>query len=237
MNIAVILAGGSGVRMGNDLPKQFLKLGDRLVIEHTIDAFEQNEGIDRIVVVCREDTILRIRQLVENRRYKKVTDVLRGGQERYHSSLAAIGVVENNEDKLLFHDAVRPLVSQRIIDDCIEALGKYRAVDVAIKSADTIIRVDENDMIVDIPVRASLRCGQTPQGFHAGVIRRAYKLALEDPCFQTTDDCGVVKRYLPQEPIFVIEGENVNMKLTYREDLPLLEQYYYSQHIPHEGMK
>ena len=162
MNIAVILAGGSGVRMGRNLPKQFMKLGDKSIIEHTIEAFERNAGIDRILVVCREDSISMIRQLVEARCYRKVTDILSGGRERYHSSLAAIGIVENDEDNLLFHDAVRPLVSQRIINDCLIALKRYRAVDVAIKAVDTIIQVDENDMIVDIPPRASLRCGQTP---------------------------------------------------------------------------
>ncbi len=229
MNIAVILAGGSGVRMGKNLPKQFMKLGDKSIIEHTIEAFERNAGIDRIFVVCREDSVSMIRQLVKARCYRKVTDILSGGKERYHSSLAAIGIVENDEDNLLFHDAVRPLVSQRIIKDCLIALERYRAVDVAIKAVDTIIQVDENDMIVDIPPRASLRCGQTPQGFRAGVIRRAYELAVVDPDFRTTDDCGVVKHYLPQEPIFVVDGESINMKLTYQEDLPLLEQYYYAR--------
>lgn len=225
MNIAVILAGGSGVRMGKNLPKQFMKLGDKSIIEHTIEAFERNAGIDRIFVVCREDSVSMIRQLVKARCYRKVTDILSGGKERYHSSLAAIGIVENDEDNLLFHE----LVSQRIIKDCLIALERYRAVDVAIKAVDTIIQVDENDMIVDIPPRASLRCGQTPQGFRAGVIRRAYELAVVDPDFRTTDDCGVVKHYLPQEPIFVVDGESINMKLTYQEDLPLLEQYYYAR--------
>ena len=99
---------------------------------------------------------------------------------------------------MLFHDAVRPLLSPRIIEECFEALDDYPAVDVAIPSADTIIEVDDDNTIRDIPPRAALRRGQTPQAFRSSVISAAYALAAQDPDFVATDDCTVVLRYLPR---------------------------------------
>jgi 2-C-methyl-D-erythritol 4-phosphate cytidylyltransferase len=112
------------------------------------------------------------------------------------------------------------------VNDCIAALEKYNAVDVAVKTTDTIISVDANECIDFIPNRAQLRNGQTPQCFKRGTIKRAYEIALADPNFVTTDDCGTVRRYLPEEPIFVVAGENSNMKLTYLEDLFLLDKLF-----------
>ena len=226
MNIAVVLAGGSGLRLGNDQPKQFLKVAGKKVIEHTIEAIESAENIDEICIVSRIDYIHEVENLVINNGYKKVKKILAGGKERYDSSLAAINAYTNNDDNLLFHDAVRPLITERIIDDCIKALQQYNAVDVAVKTTDTIIQVNTNQCINNIPNRNELYNGQTPQGFKRGTIAKAYELALQDPNFITTDDCGTVRRYLPDEPIYVVNGENFNMKLTYVEDLFLLDKLF-----------
>jgi len=225
-NIGIILAGGSGARMGDNTPKQFLKLAGKMVIEHTLDVFEAASRIDEICIVCREDYLSEVEQLVVRNQYKKVKKILAGGKERYDSSLAAIRAYTDDTTNLIFHDAVRPLVNERIINDCIDALDKYNAIDVAIKTTDTIIQVDTNDCIQSIPNRNELRNGQTPQCFKRGTIRQAYELALNDPNFQTTDDCGVVRKYLPQEPVYVVNGENFNMKLTYIEDLFLLDKLF-----------
>ena len=226
MNIAVILAGGSGSRMGNDTPKQFLKVAGKQVIEHTIDVFENCAFIDEICIVSKADYVSNVEELVVKNQYKKVKKILQGGKERYDSSLAAINAYTDDNTNLIFHDAVRPLLNERIIKDCIEALNHYNAVDVAVKTTDTIISVDENECIDFIPNRVQLRNGQTPQCFKRGTIKRAYELALADPNFKTTDDCGTVRRYLPEEPVFVVAGENSNMKLTYLEDLFLLDKLF-----------
>ncbi len=226
MNIAVILAGGSGTRLGNDVPKQFLKVAGKQVIEHTIDVFDNCALIDEICIVSKPDYVSEVESLVVKNQYKKVKKILNGGKERYDSSLAAINAYTDDDANLLFHDAVRPLVNERIIKDCIEALQQYNAVDVAAKTTDTIISVDVNECIDFIPNRAYLRNGQTPQCFKRGTIRRAYEIALADPKFVTTDDCGTVRKYLPDEPIFVVNGENSNMKLTYLEDLFLLDKLF-----------
>ena len=196
------------------------------MIEHTIDVFEHNELIDEIAVVTRPEFISNIEQMVVNNHYAKVRKILQGGKERYHSSLSAINAYMNDDDNLIFHDAVRPLVNDRIIDDCVKALEKYEAVDVAIPVADTIIQVDEKDCINSIPIRSLLRSGQTPQCFKRGIIDKAYKTALQDPQFVTTDDCGVVRKYLPDVPVFVVKGEVFNMKITYKEDLFLVDKLF-----------
>lgn len=218
MNIAVLLAGGSGRRMGGPEPKQFIEIAGRTILEHSIRAFHQHEGIDQIVIVSHADYIDRVKAIAAP--YPKVKDIVAGGKERYDSTLNAIKIA-NAGDRLLIHDSVRPLVSQRIITDCLEALNSYNAVDVAIPCTDTIIEVNEAGHICRIPQRSTLRNVQTPQCFTLETIRRAYETGLQDPEFVTTDDCGVVHRYLPEEPIFVVQGETTNIKVTYPEDLIL----------------
>jgi 2-C-methyl-D-erythritol 4-phosphate cytidylyltransferase len=127
---------------------------------------------------------------------------------------------------VLFHDAVRPLLSPRIITECYDALERYDAVDVAIPSADTIIEVAADDTIRAIPPRADLRRGQTPQGFRASVLKKAYEIAGQDPAFTATDDCGVVLRYLPDVPIWVVMGEERNMKVTDPIDVFLADKLF-----------
>lgn len=224
MNIAIILAGGSGSRVGGDRPKQFLEVAGKMIIEHTIEAFHRNPRIDEIAVVSREDYVEEVKSMVDRDGYSKVRHVLCGGKERYHSSLAALAAYQDDADCLLFHDCVRPLVSQRIIDDCLDALQTYDAVDVAVPTTDTIIEVDENGSICRIPQRRLLRNVQTPQGFRRGTIRRAFDIALSDESFQPTDDVSVVFRYLPETRIKVVDGDTNNIKITYKEDLEFAER-------------
>lgn len=226
MNVAVILAGGVGNRLDKSHPKQFFKVAGKTVIEHTVNVFEKNRMIDEIAIVINPNYQVTIEDLVLSNRWKKVRKILKGGAERYHSSLAAVKAYAGAGNiNLIFHDAVRPLISDRIIDDTVAALEKYNAVDVAIPAVDTIIST-KGDFIDAIPERSKLRRGQTPQGFKLDTIRRAYELALQDPSFKSTDDCGVVLKYLPDEKIYVVKGEEVNMKLTYKEDSYLLDKLF-----------
>lgn len=224
-NIAVVLAGGIGTRLGLSTPKQFFKVAGKMVIEHTVDVFERNPHINEIVIVSNPMLVADLENIVLRNGWKKVTHILKGGKERYDSSLAAIRAFEGEEVNLIFHDAVRPLVSQRIVDDVVKALETYQAVNVAIPTADTIIDV-EGDFIDHIPDRSRLRRGQTPQAFRCAVIAEAYRRALKDPDFRTTDDCGVVRRYMPEVPIYVVAGEETNMKLTYKEDTYMMDKFF-----------
>lgn len=226
MNVAVILAGGIGSRLDSSYPKQFFKVAGKTVIEHTIDVFESNGLIDEIAIVINAAYLTTMEELVLKNGWKKVRKILKGGAERYHSSLAAIHAYAGQEGiNLIFHDAVRPLITNRIIDDTVRALEIYHAVDVAVPAVDTIIST-EGDFIDAIPDRSKLRRGQTPQGFKLETIRDAYEYALKDPDFKSTDDCGVVLKYLPGEKIYVVRGEEANMKLTYKEDSYLLDKLF-----------
>jgi len=229
LNVAVILAAGRGERSGFEQPKQLMKLAGRPIIEHTIAAFQNTKAIDEILVVTSKDCISKIEELVATQRFDKVKGVILGGSERYESSVSAIEAYESRSRtckiRLIFHDAVRPLANERTINDVVEALENYNAVDVAVPTTDTIISVNPISNTIDfIPERSKLRNGQTPQGFAFETIKAAYYDALRDPNFKTTDDCGVVLKYLPDEKIYVVSGENDNIKLTYREDLHMLDK-------------
>ena len=140
--------------------------------------------------------------------YKKVTKLLNGGAIRKESSFIGINAVDDEEANVIIHDCARPFLSQRIIDDCVNALEKYSAVDVAIPSADTIIKV-KNDIIQKIPERKFLKRGQTPQCFKLSVIKKAHELSKNDSNF--TDDCGLIVKYGLGE-VYVVEGEGENIK-------------------------
>jgi 2-C-methyl-D-erythritol 4-phosphate cytidylyltransferase len=225
MNIAIILAGGTGTRMGNNLPKQFLTVDGKTILEHTVDVFEKNPLIDEIAIVVDRNYFLDVESIINNNRWQKVKKILQGGKKRFESSFSAIYAYKQFPGyNLIFHDAVRPLVSHRIINDVVKALEKYNAVGVAIPVTDTIYQVDTSQhFIQNIPHRFFLQSAQTPQGFKTGTIQKAYQIALTNSDFQPTDDCGVVEKYLPEEKIYLVRGEETNIKLTYKEDFIFLQ--------------
>ena len=226
--IGVVLAGGTGIRVGLKLPKQLVKVAGKPLLEHTLAVFESSPEIDEVIVLMAPGWTGEAENIVHKAGCTKVAAVLEGGESRNdttHKALAAISE-RHAEAKVLFHDAVRPLVDQRIIADCVSALDNYAAVDVAIPSADTIVVVDEQDVITDIPSRHRLRRGQTPQAFLLSTIRRAYEIAADDPNFAATDDCAVVLKYLPDVPITVVDGSEQNMKVTYPIDMFLADQLF-----------
>ncbi len=217
--VAVVLAGGSGTRVGFAIPKQLLKVAGRTIIEHTVAGLHACDEVDEILVVMAADHLAEAERLLHGPQFPKVSEVLAGGADRNASTRVALDALGPEECNVLFHDAVRPLVSHRVVADCIAALETHQAVDVAIPSADTIVRVDDDDRIVEIPDRSHLRRGQTPQGFRLSVIRRAYELAATDETLRATDDCGVVLHCLPEVPIHVVRGDEQNMKVTFPIDL------------------
>jgi 2-C-methyl-D-erythritol 4-phosphate cytidylyltransferase len=177
--------------------------------------------------------------------YQKVMGVIEGGASRPESTRRAIaelcrtqqgrtqqdGTEQGrtgqgiDECNVLFHDAARPLVDQRIIADCVLALRTHEAVGVVVPASDTIVIVD-GEVMTSMPRRDRLRRCQTPQGFRLQVIRRAYEMAQADPAFDdqaSTDDCGVVLRYLPEVAVAVVPGSERNFKITYPDDLRVAE--------------
>lgn len=226
-NVAVVLAGGVGQRFQTELPKQFAKAAGKTIIEHTVTAFQENEQIDEIAIVIHQNYTHLLENMLMHNHWDKVKKVLNGGSERYMSSLAAIRAYEGEEVNLIFHDSVRPLITNSIITEVVQALETYQAIDVAIPATDTIVEIDKETMtIVNVPDRSTVYNGQTPQAFHLEVIAQAYEKALQDPNFKTTDDCGVVQKYLPQVPVHIINGSRKNIKLTHIEDLYMTDKLF-----------
>ncbi|MFD5224997.1 SDR family NAD(P)-dependent oxidoreductase [Microbacterium sp. NPDC058342] len=228
--VAVLLAGGIGVRVGLGIPKQLIKIAGKAIVEHTLEVVNASPVIDEIIIVMNAGAIDQLDSLMDRERFPKLTQIIPGGETRNDSTQAALAVIDDDPDtKVLFHDAVRPFVNDRILDDCVAALDHYDAVDTAIPSADTIIQVDDASHITAIPDRSKLRRGQTPQAFRAGTIRRAYELAAQDESFHATDDCGVVFTYLPETPIMVVDGTAENMKVTEPIDVHIADKLFQLQ--------
>lgn len=227
--VAVVLAGGIGVRVGLGIPKQLIKIAGKAIVEHTLETLDASPLIDEVIIMMNAGSLAELDHLLHNDRFDKLTRILPGGHTRNDTTQLAIAALDGDDTKVLFHDAVRPFIDQRIIEDCVRALERYDAVDTAIASADTIIEVDGDRFITAIPDRSRLRRGQTPQAFRLGTIRRAYELAATDPDFRATDDCGVVFSYLPDTPIFVVEGTPENMKVTEPIDVHIADKIFQLQ--------
>ena len=221
-NYGIILASGTGNRYGADIPKQFVKIAGKTVFEHTIEIFEKSKYIDEIVVVITPEYRHFGEELIEKNNFKKITKLLNGGETRKESSSIGIHSIDDKEANVIIHDCARPFLSQRIIKDCVNALETYNAVDVAIQSADTIIRVEDN-VIVDIPERKYLRRGQTPQCFKLSTIKKAHELSKNDNNF--TDDCGLIIKYGLGD-VFVVDGDGENIKITYPEDIYMADRIF-----------
>jgi 2-C-methyl-D-erythritol 4-phosphate cytidylyltransferase len=224
--VAVVLAGGTGQRLGLDAPKQLAAVAGRPILARAIEAFDTAPEIDEILVVMAPGHIAEAELIAKP--YAKVARVIEGGASRTESTLRALSALEGlpGDSRVLFHDAARPFVDGRIIAECVAALDEAETVAVAVPSSDTVVVV-EAGRVVEMPRRDRLRRFQTPQGFRLATIRAAYERALADPEFgetPPTDDCGVVHRYLPGVPILVVPGSERNIKITHPVDLLIAEQ-------------
>ena len=245
-NIAVILAGGIGARVGGTLPKQLLPLADgRSVLEHAVSAFEQADCIDEVCIVMHPDYIAHAEQMLLANAWQKVRHIIPGGKERWESSVNAIRAFTPYTlhptpiTNLLLHDAARPFVSQEIIARVCEALEEHEAVTIAIPSTDTVYEMADGK-VSRIPNRSTIMRAQTPQAFRLKLIAEAYAKAIPN-IFSTqlsgkegglsspllggvgggfpTDDCGIVHTYMPHIPIHIVLGEEQNKKITFKEDI------------------
>ncbi|UCH96626.1 MAG: 2-C-methyl-D-erythritol 4-phosphate cytidylyltransferase [Candidatus Aminicenantes bacterium] len=229
-NLALILAGGSGSRINNEIPKQFLKIREKTILQHSIEKFENHPRIHGIFLVIHRDFLNKAKEIVHNSGYKKVVKVLAGGQTRQESSRIGVTAVNPAEyENVLIHDAARPFVSKKIIDDILDALNTYSAVNVAVPSPDTIIEINDQNLIKHVPDRKYLRRVQTPQAFKLHLIQKAHELALEKGFTNTTDDCSLILTFKLAD-IYVAAGSPLNIKITYPLDLQIAEKMTADDH-------
>jgi len=225
-NIAIILAAGKGERFKETSPKQFAKLAGKKVIEYVIEIFEKNKMIDDIIIVSNPNYVDYMWDIIKLNKFEKVKKIVNGGTSRFESTYHGLKALEGYEDNdnILIHDGVRPFVNDEIIDRCIAALKHYSVVDTAIDSSDTIIEIDENSFIRNIPKRYYMKRGQTPQAFKLGVIKKAYQNAILQNKTDFTCDCSVCYTIL-NEKIYVVKGDEKNIKITYPVDLYIAEKF------------
>jgi 2-C-methyl-D-erythritol 4-phosphate cytidylyltransferase len=226
MNVALILAAGTGSRMGNtDKPKQFLPIYGKPLMVHTIEAFEINDEVDAIVISTNEEYIDDVKVMCKQYDLTKVCKVVAGGDTRQISVYNGLkGVKEigaKDDDIIIIHDSARPLISQRIIRENIECCKAYGAVDTVIKATDTIVKSENGQTISDIPVRKELYQGQTPQTFNFSLIWNAHEAVKNKSVPNVTDDTKLV--LLLGHDVHLVEGDKLNFKITTFDDLMMLK--------------
>jgi len=221
MNVAIVVAGGKGVRFGGDRPKQFLEVNGSPIIIHTLRQFERCREIGSVVVVLPAEETAGFQSLIEKFALQKVTRIVAGGATRAQSVKTGLAMIEEAE-VVAVHDGVRPLVTPDEIDSVVKAAGESGAAILVAGLADTIKDVRSNRVVNTLP-RVNLRRALTPQCFRLDVLRRAYQQLeqLEGTAIEVTDDSFLVER-LGLE-VVAIEGSARNIKITKEEDLRIAE--------------
>lgn len=224
MIYAEILAGGKGTRMGNtEVPKQFLKIGDKPIIIHTVEKFLLNMEFDKILIIVPEAWINTTNDLLG----KYIADlsrieVVQGGPTRNETIMKGIKHIENKyglneEDIIVTHDAVRPFISYRIIEDNIKYAKKFGATDTVIPAIDTIVVSHNHQFISDIPVRDNMYQGQTPQAFNIKLLLDTYETLTDKEKDILTDAAKILT--LKGVDVKLVDGEYYNIKITTQYDL------------------
>ncbi|WP_028609683.1 2-C-methyl-D-erythritol 4-phosphate cytidylyltransferase [Paenibacillus harenae] len=214
----VIVAAGRGTRMGTKESKQYLQLGDKPILVHTLELFQSMDMVKEAVLVVGGEDVERCRQWVRQYKLTKVTAVVEGGTERQHSVFCGLQALST--EWAMVHDGVRPLVTADAVRACCAAAEDSGAAVLAVPVKDTIKQVNEAGIIVSTPDRRSLWAIQTPQAFRRVLLLEALERALAED-FIGTDDAMVVERM--GVPVTVAEGEYTNIKITTPEDLPWAE--------------
>lgn len=219
MIYAAVLAGGIGSRMQNtDMPKQFLELDGKPIIIHTVEKMLMNTRIDRLYIGINPNWLSFCEDLVAKHFGKndKIV-VVAGGSDRNGTIINIINAIEStngisDDDIIVTHDAVRPFLTQRIIDDNIDAALQYGACDTVVKASDTIVRSEEGDFITEIPSRDPLYQGQTPQSFNIKLLQACFDEMTDEERAILTDACKIC--VLKNRPVRLVEGEVLNFKIT-----------------------
>ena len=235
MIFAAILAGGKGSRMGKiDTPKQFLNLGGKPIIIHTIEKFFINSKFDKIIVLTPKEFVNHTNNLIEQyiSNNEKIV-VIEGGKTRNDTLINGINFIYDNfevsDDHILVtHDSVRPFVTHRIIEDNIEAAKKYGACDTVIPATDTIVESKNGDTISSIPIRDNYYQGQTPQSFNLNQLFKLITTLKEDEIDILTDACKIFT--LKGKDVYLVNGEVTNIKITYPYDLKLANSILEGKH-------
>lgn len=216
---AIIVAAGSGSRMGTYVNKQFLLIDEIPVLARTLKAFDKSDNIDNIIVVARQEDILLVNDLVREFDISKIKAIVPGGKTRQESVINGLDQIKN-DGFVAVHDGARPFVSAKLIDKLVNDAFKYGASAPGVVPKDTVKVADNLDFVETTPNRETLRLIQTPQVFRTDELKLAYIRAKESG-FEGTDDCSIVENM--GIPVHLTSGEYTNIKVTTPEDLPIAE--------------
>ncbi len=222
MIFASILAGGSGERMGStEKPKQFLPLGEKPILIHTIEKFILNNKIDEIIVLTPKEWVSYTKDIVKKYIPNEDITIIESGDLRIDTVKKAMDYINENYSSdghiLITHDAVRPFVTHRIIDENIEATINHGVCNTIIPATDTIVKSVEGEFIDEIPNRAQLYHGQTPQSFKLDLLNELYDTLDKSQRETLTDACKIFT--LNDVPVAIVKGDVSNIKITYPHDL------------------
>ena len=222
---AIVLAGGDGNRFGGEMPKQFVRLAGDPILLRTIRALAAGP-IDRLIVVSHPSWLAETEALVATARISVPVAVVAGGSTRNESTRNGLLALEaDDDDVVLVHDAVRPLLPLEVILRSIEPIisGAADATDTVIPSADTLVIMD-GDLVIEIPERGRYRRGQTPQSFRKSILVEAYEIAERARDLSATDDCSLVLRHVPGARLVGVAGDEINVKITTRIDMVMADR-------------
>jgi 2-C-methyl-D-erythritol 4-phosphate cytidylyltransferase len=215
--LAIIPAGGSGTRMGGDIPKQYLMLGGIPILVHTLLAFQEASLVDDIYLVLPDEDVQQAPQkILSPYHLTKVNMVLPGGERRQDSVKRGIDLIGSDHDLVVIHDGVRPFISPAIINAAIQEAARSQAVTVGLPVTDTIKKVDGQRCVSETVNRDHLWLTQTPQVFSAALLKKAYESACADN-YYGTDDAALVERIGGK--VIMIMGSYNNIKITTADDL------------------
>jgi 2-C-methyl-D-erythritol 4-phosphate cytidylyltransferase len=216
MNIALIFAGGVGLRMNAMAkPKQFLELRGKAIIIHTLEIFENHPEIDGIVVSCLEESISYLSELLLKFNIKKVVEIVSGGktgQLSIYNGLVAAEKHYPGNSVVLIHDGVRPLIDGQIITDNIESVKKMGSAITTAPTIETFVLIDDDFSVVDVPKRTSSKLAKAPQSFVLSDILSVHRQAQKDSIFDAIDSCTLMSMY--KKPLTLVEGPIENIKIT-----------------------
>lgn len=218
MITAIIVAAGSSRRMGFD--KLFAPLAGKPVVAHSIAAFEKCSDIDQIVLVCREERIKELEQLVKKEKFRKVGRIVGGGAERHFSVWKGLQAVSAETTYVVIHDGARPLVTPAIIKKCLALAREQGAASCSAPIPDTVKRASTDQVVTGSVERSGLWAMQTPQVFNSGLILQAYA-ALIAKNEQVTDEVSAVQKM--GKKIALLRNDDWNLKITFPRDLEMAE--------------
>ena len=217
--IALIPAAGAGKRMGGERNKQYLEVGGRPILVHTLEVFDRCDAISEVYLIVPEDDLAFACEIVDGMRFSKNIKVIPGGKERQDSVRNGLNSIYGC-DMVMVHDGVRPFVTEEIIIRAIEETIKYGATTVAVPAKDTIKSVDGDGFVIETLERKKLWQIQTPQTFKYEIIKEAFDRAYAD-AFYGTDDAALVERL--GYKVKIVEGSYQNIKITTPEDMIIAE--------------